>query len=274
MSQSQVAGYFLDGARGAVFTLVRRPRTYSRGCILVVPPFAEEMNKCRRMITELAIGLAGVGIATVVPDLFGTGDSSGDFSEADLSIWSRDLAVVAEWCEKYVCQPSGLLAIRFGCGLTLAALDEGMPPVAVSVFWQPVLDGNRYLAQFMRQRAAATRLMKGRTETHEDVNEQLEAMQVIEVAGYSISSRLVSQLRSLTPPEKLPEQLGQIYWMEVVRQAPGSLRMRGEPPAPGAPVQGGQVKVETFAGQPFWASTEVVVLPDMVGRTISAFSAP
>ena len=53
----------------------------------MVPPFAEEMNKCRPMVTEVALGLAESGIASIVPDLYGTGDSGGDFSEGDWETW-------------------------------------------------------------------------------------------------------------------------------------------------------------------------------------------
>ena len=54
MSRRSVSGQFIDGAKGPIFVLAREPAAGVRGCVLVVPPFAEEMNKCRRMVTEVA----------------------------------------------------------------------------------------------------------------------------------------------------------------------------------------------------------------------------
>jgi hypothetical protein len=48
-----------------------------------VPPFAEEMNKSRRMIAEVGRRLEGSGVGMLLVDLFGTGDSEGEFAQAD-----------------------------------------------------------------------------------------------------------------------------------------------------------------------------------------------
>ena len=80
MSRTTFSGEFVAGTKGPIFVLLRKPLVPPRGCVLVVPPFAEEMNKCRRMVTELAIRLAEQGIATLQPDFYGTGDSAGDFT--------------------------------------------------------------------------------------------------------------------------------------------------------------------------------------------------
>ncbi len=59
--------------------------------LLILPPFAEEMNCCRRVFASLAATLAGTpaaagtaadpatGIDCFLPDFYGTGDSEGDF---------------------------------------------------------------------------------------------------------------------------------------------------------------------------------------------------
>jgi hypothetical protein len=55
---ARLTGHFIAGPKGPIFVLLREPPDASRGCVIVVPPFAEEMNKCRRMVTEVAVGLA------------------------------------------------------------------------------------------------------------------------------------------------------------------------------------------------------------------------
>ena len=67
------------------------------GDILVVPAFAEEMNRCRAMVALQARQLAQVGMGTLVLDPYGTGDSCGDFVDADWAVWKADLQAGIAW---------------------------------------------------------------------------------------------------------------------------------------------------------------------------------
>ena len=62
-----------------------------RGVVLLLPPFAEEMNKSRRMCALLARGLAADGWRVVRIDLFGCGDSAGSLRDASWEQWCDDL---------------------------------------------------------------------------------------------------------------------------------------------------------------------------------------
>ena len=59
--------FLLQGARGALFAayVPPAPGTTPRGDVLYCPPFAEEMNRCRAMVSLQARALseAGVGLA-------------------------------------------------------------------------------------------------------------------------------------------------------------------------------------------------------------------
>ena len=55
------------------------------------------MNKCRRMIAEVGRRLEGSGVGMLVVDLFGTGDSEGEFAQADWQRWKADLAGAVQW---------------------------------------------------------------------------------------------------------------------------------------------------------------------------------
>src|SRR5262245_21600498 len=63
-----------------------------RGTVLLLPPFAEELNKTRRMCARFARRLAGHGWRVVRVDLYGCGDSAGEFRDATWSQWISDLA--------------------------------------------------------------------------------------------------------------------------------------------------------------------------------------
>ena len=86
------AGRFLETAHGRIFCMHFPARGAAPlGAVVVAPPFAEEMNKCRRMWTLLAAQLETAGIGTLIPDLHGTGESDGDFAAArwNALIWTE-----------------------------------------------------------------------------------------------------------------------------------------------------------------------------------------
>jgi alpha-beta hydrolase superfamily lysophospholipase len=72
---------FLQGARGSLYALQVNPppEVNPRGSVLHVHAFAEEHNKCRRMVASQARALAALGYTVLAPDLRGCGDSEGDF---------------------------------------------------------------------------------------------------------------------------------------------------------------------------------------------------
>lgn len=269
MSRSTVSGHYLEGTKGPIFVLLWQPSTIPIGCVLVAPPFAEEMNKCRRMVSEVAMGLAARGVATLVPDLYGTGDSGGDFADGDWATWRADLAASALWSAGLGYPVTSLLAVRLGCALATTGFEAGeLSGVTRSVFWQPVFDGSRYLGQFLRLRIAAS-LMEDRKETMADLKGRLADGETLEVAGYRLSRQLATDLERLTPPKHLPATLGTVAWLEVVREPGAPL-----PPPSLALIdsslnRAGLVEATAIPGEPFWSSTEIVVNKVMISRTLS-----
>ena len=64
-----------------------------RGRLLYLHPFAEEMNKSRRMAALACRALAAAGFAVLQIDLRGCGDSSADFGDASWADWQADVRV-------------------------------------------------------------------------------------------------------------------------------------------------------------------------------------
>lgn len=272
MSQATLTGEFIAGPKGPIFVLLRRPAGPLQGCVLVVPPFAEEMNKCRRMVTEVGLGLAERGIGTLVPDLYGTGDSGGDFADGDWTTWRQDLAAAVRWADARGCPVTGILAIRLGAALAVAAQGKGaIPAVGKTVLWQPVLDGGRFLAQFLRLRTAAS-LMEDRKETLAELRAKLQPGESIEVAGYAISGRLAQDLDELAAPGRLPATLGATAWLEVVRDAEGPLPVSSQNIIEATQRAGGAVQAAGLVGEPFWSSTEIVVNRSVLSDSVAHLS--
>jgi len=75
-------GFFLGSGAAARYGLYYAPAGRCRGAYQYVAPFAEEMNKARRMAALQARAMSAAGYAVLCLDLHGCGDSAGDFADA------------------------------------------------------------------------------------------------------------------------------------------------------------------------------------------------
>lgn len=274
MTRGALSGHFLGPPGRRIFVLLREPGEAPEGggSVLVVPPFGEEMNKSRRMIAETSQRLCEAGMAVVWPDLFGTGDSEGEFSDATVDRWLEDLGSTCRHAEECGRPVRAILAVRLGGALAVAGLRTGaVPPVAASVWWQPVLDGRRHLAQFLRLRVAAGSMRGDEPETVDGLRSRSAAGETLAVAGYELSPALVRGLEALAT-DAVPPQVGVLQWLEMVREADAA------PPLPAtrfverARGAGVDVSLTTVAAEPFWASTEIIRVPLVVDRTTAALA--
>ena len=272
MSDSTLEPAFIDGSRGPLFVLLCRPaHRDSVPCALIVPPFAEEMNKTRPMFTMVARGLAARGVATILPDLFGTGDSAGEFREGDWQTWQDDLLRAATWAEAQGYRVDRLLCVRLGCilGATVAARLPAQ--LKRTVFWQPVLDGERFMTQFLRLRVAAS-MMEDRQETVGGLRERLRSGETLEVAGYELSPTLVTQIADARLARDLKDPLGHVHWMEIVRGAEGALPAASQQTIEAAQPKLCSIESHAIPGEPYWSATEIVRIPTLVELTVSVLA--
>ena len=76
-------------------------------------------------------------------DLFGTGDSAGEFSEARWETWVDNLCAGYDWLSECANGPVSVWALRFGALLAVDLLrskSSGTQDGWV-IFWQPVMSG-------------------------------------------------------------------------------------------------------------------------------------
>lgn len=262
-----IEAFFLPGSHGALFAIYHPPAVgvIERGGVLYVPPFAEEMNKARRMVALQARRLAAAGFGVLIPDLYGCGDSAGDFAEARWEIWRDDLSRCLDWLRGRGHHRLVLWGLRLGALLAAELADERMTQRLL--LWQPVLDGERFLHQFLRLRLTADRL-KGGGETMARLQEMLAVGQTLDVSGYELSPELATAMkpaRLQTPPADC-----RVDWFELVSAAdrpllPASQRVVDEWRAGGVTVH-----ARTLVGEAFWATQEIAVAPDLLAATVAA----
>ena len=135
------------------------------------------MNKSRKMLTDVGIELAKRGIGSVIVDPYGTGDSDGDFSQADWARWQRICSKPSHGARGGA-ESHRLLGVRLGCALGARVVRDAIPGLAHTVFWQPVLDGSRFLDQFLRLRVAASMMEQDRKESTADLRAQFMARRI------------------------------------------------------------------------------------------------
>jgi exosortase A-associated hydrolase 2 len=259
---------FIEGGRGRLYLTEWVPARPSdrRPLVVVVPPFAEEMNRARRMFALQARLLADRGIGTVVFDLFGTGDSEGDFGDASWEDWCEDTVRVCGWARERA-GDWGLIALRSGA---LLAAEVGRCGVEFRkvVLWAPIIEGRAILRQLMRLHAAAfmnaASSVGGGTE---ELQRRIAAGHSVEIAGYTISARLAGDLSRARIDGLARSPGATVDWFEIVAGAdlpipPGAERGIAELARHGA-----RVSAHAVHDQPFWSLPEITVAPRLARAT-------
>jgi exosortase A-associated hydrolase 2 len=266
--------FFLQMGKGQRFCLFHQPIGVCRGAVLYVHPFAEELNRSRRMAALQSRRLAALGYGVLQLDLYGCGDSSGDFGDARWDLWMQDLAAGAAWLRQQLDQPVTLWGLRLGATLSLDYACGASHPIAGMILWQPVLNGATYLTQFLRLRLASALLgdaASSQTGTAA-LRQALQAGEVLEIGGYDLAPAVAAALDALAPIETLVPPCP-VLWLEAVN-------MPGQGPSPAAARviakwqgQGVSLDLHSVHCPPFWTTPEITVCEDWLDATSTALQA-
>jgi exosortase A-associated hydrolase 2 len=231
------------------------------------------MNLARRILRRQAAALAAVGIAALLLDPFGTGDSAGDFAEARWKIWLADVRVGAAALAARGVRQIGLFGIRFGALLAAAGAPGLASPCFATVLWQPVLHGRSQLDELLRLGMLGAVSHGRRPMTVETARSSLAAGNPVEVAGYEIAPALARALTALDLAGFPDKALGRIAWFDIGRDpAPPVLALRAECIALWM-AHGLPVERRSFPGPAFWALPGSAAAPALIAATTAAFAA-
>lgn len=263
--------FFLDTPDGRLFAVYHEPLggIPLRGNVLIVPPFNEEMNRCRSMVTLQAQAYARIGLGTLVVDLFGTGESDGQYGDARWSIWIENIRAAVAWLQREAGGCAVLQGIRLGVPLALDAVAQGVA-VPLVVAWQPVVDGKVYFTQFLRIRLAAnmdrTDLPKETTST---MRALLAAGSSVEVAGYEVHSELAGAIERISLKAVPPAATVRMGWFEKAAGEDMNLPENVSALLDGWRGSGSQVDGVAFQGPAFWALHDRFLAPDLLEKTVA-----
>ena len=124
--------FFLPTAGGQRFCLLHTSGQAPEepvASILYIHPFAEELNRSRRMVALQCQSLAAAGFEVLQMDLGDCGDSSGHFADATWEGWVADVLAAREWLlanqqKRSTDTPAGTGACRYA--------NAGHPPALLA----------------------------------------------------------------------------------------------------------------------------------------------
>jgi len=259
--------FYLPTASGRLFCLLHSPDKEApvRGGVIYVHPFAEEMNKSRRMAALQARAMAEAGYAVLQVDLLGCGDSAGDFADATWDVWVENLVDAGSWLRNRTGTQIWWWGLRVG-GLLAAAAAGRIGQPCRMLLWQPVLLGKHYLQQFLRLKVAGELLGGGAKGTMERVKEQLTSGMSVEIAGYLLSPALA---RGLDAAELVvPEVVQRLEMMEIsaneAAEVSPAVRARLEK----LRAVGVDGRATAVVGPAFWQTTEIEECPGLIAASL------
>ena len=239
--------------------------------IVILPPFAEEMNKCRHLISNLMRQLADAGVSSFLLDNFGTGDSEGDLDEASLQLWREDLAKLLQEISTQGYRDISFIAIRLGALQLFDLLNNIQLPLPINkvVLWQPFFDMAKFWQQFVRIKVAEA-MASGDKISQKQLEQQLNVGEILEIAGYPISPTFYQSL--LNANAAFPVQLSAtpVYWLETSQLdniAVPVEKMRQQLQAHCV------LQFEQIKGEPYWQTTELAQASTLISRTLASMLA-
>ena len=259
---------FVRGATGSRLRLVCQPADGNPiGTVIAAHAFAEEMNKGRRMCARMARLLAERGWRVVQKDLFGCGDSSGDFADASWAAWTADLE--DELSQADAARPIWLWGMRAGALLASAVL-PGRPQVNL-LLWQPVCSGAQHLQQFLRLHAGARIVGSRKTDSKTSPAQLLRSGTAVEIGGYELNPALAGGLEqaNLDVPANFA---GRVVWFEVASDEAQQLSLAATRVIERLRARQIAVEAEAVFGTAFWQTQEIEECESLLRRSLAALA--
>ncbi|MFC0250911.1 hydrolase 2, exosortase A system-associated [Massilia consociata] len=265
--------FFLQTALDARYCLFHAPAAPCRGALVYVHPFAEEMNRSRRMAALGARALAAEGVGVLQLDLHGCGDSSGEFAEARWDTWKQDVHAACGWLRARLgCEP-GVWGLRLGALLALDYAASAPQAPERLLLWQPVTAGSAFLTQFLRLKIANDMLRGDRQDDQpggtEALRATLRAGSALDIAGYQLSPPLAAAIDALDGSRLAPAC--PVHWFELAAAPDRPLPPAAAKLAAGWRDRGVDVRAETVAGPQFWNTQEITEAPALLAATAALY---
>jgi len=266
--------FFIRGYKGYLFCQCTHPnKKQPNKSVLILPPFAEEMNKSRRMLSQQAWRLAEQGYTVYMFDLYGTGDSAGEISDASWEIWCGDISCIIQKMLYDGFISSSILALRMGALLLEAVFESTELEIDRVVLWQPTINGEVLLHQFFRLKLAADMIgTAGGQMNAKEIKKVLASGNSVEIAGYYINPMIENSIRSAKLENIIFPQFIKIDWFELFAAEERSISAASQKVIDKFKDAGMNISSSKIVGPSFWSTVELVDVPDLLDTTTRLFT--
>ena len=261
--------FFLDTPAGRRFCIHVPAHGTARGAVLHVHPFAEEMNRARRMASLTARALADAGYDVLLMDLGGCGDSAGDFGDATWVGWIDDVLAGAAWLDKRECGPLWIWTLRAGSLIGAGALARGVGAAGLLLV-QPVFAGELALRQFLRLKIGASLIGGGERAGVDSLLRELAGGTPVEVAGYTVGSDMGRDFGAAALT--LPAGTLRVACVELSPGQAGALSPSLATHVSQWRAAGHAVRATTVDAAPFWQTAEAAISTAVVDACVLALA--
>lgn len=259
---------FIDMTCGQNFLCVA-PSDVIKHAVIILPPFAEEMNKSRHIFKQLLTLLSQQQFYGFMLDHYGTGDSEADLDQATISLWRDDLQLLLQHLVHWQFASVSFIALRFGSLQLFDLLNHITLPLPIKqlVLWQPMFDSGRFWQQFCRIKIAEA-MANGDKINQTQIQQQLTAGQIVEIAGYPINLAFYQSIQQINPD--IPTALTKLplSWFELSKLDTIAIpvqKMRDNL------VEKCQLHFQQIKAEAFWQTTELATAEQLIHLTLLQF---
>ena len=266
---TRIVPFFLGARSGRIFCIRYRPQVEpARGpVVMFVPPFGEEMNKSRRILHLQAKDLGSKGIVSWLPDLYGTGDSEGEFREATWEKWLQDVEDVLAEIVAQENREVWFIATRLGCALAQHFLDRSGMQISGVILWQPVISGKKYISQLLRIRLIQEKQSGAANANTAVIRERLRSDKILEIGGYELNHNLFAKIEQIDMVKRSWSGVRDVFVVEVSSDPDSPPALDSNRAMKNWTSQGYNVHSMKVQGAPFYGASEIVVNHDLIAAT-------
>ncbi len=238
--------------------------------VVLVPPFAEEMNRSKRMYVLCARLLANSGLDALCFDYSGTGDSSGKWGEFSYDNWVSDLQDVYHF-SKSLASDVSFIALRFGALIVADAIAAKQLSVKKCLLWDPLESGDVLTRQLVRMKIAAAMTDNAKKITSQSVMQMMENDGYMESAGYHISQSMFRDINDKKLASMIPALCDNVnmHWMSSAKpSAKGNVWLANSFKQEALTSQQmSNLHMHALGDVKFWMQQEVTIAPRMLQHT-------
>ena len=218
------------------------------------------------MLALLGQRLASAGMLYILPDLYGTGDSEGDFEQATWEQWTSNVCTVADSLTEHGIAGLDVVALRSGAFLIPGLERSAYPDPRRVVFWNPVQRGSKMIDQLLRSKVIKDSAIKDRGSVA-TVRAEIRRAGEMEIAGYRITDDLVSSVDRLDLSRLNLPRDSEVHWIELSpidtdRVPPGVESVKDA-----WLERAKSVSYSRMVGTQFWMGPEIDLVPELISQT-------